>query len=159
MGDASLDRHIDRIRVWLVGAVLGMHAGLTQAADSAAGAAAVPALDVEPFAAAGVGRLLLGLLVVVALMMSLAWLMRRMGGFTRAAAGSLRVLGGLSLGTRERVVLIQIGETQLLLGVAPGRVQTLHVLEHPISIQESNQSDKGPFAAALGAALQRGKQS
>lgn len=159
MGDASVDRRIGRIRALLMGALLTAYTGFAHAAETAAGAAAVPALDVEPFAAVGVGRMLLGLLVVVLLMVTLAWLMRRMGGLTSAAAGSLRVLGGLSMGTRERVVLIQVGETQLLLGVAPGRVQTLHVLEHPISINESAKGDKGNFAAALGAALQRGKKS
>ena len=82
-----------------------------------------------------------------------------MGGLSSAAAGSLRVLGGLSMGTRERVVLIQVGETQLLLGVAPGRVQTLHVLEEPIPTSEASKPGKGNFAASLSAALQRGNKS
>ena len=40
----------------------------------------------------------------------------------------IQVLGGVSLGPRERAVLISVQGQRLLLGVAPGRVQTLHVL-------------------------------
>ncbi len=86
----------------------------------------------------------LALIAVLAVIMGLAWLMRRLGHFPGIANNSLRILGGVSLGGRERVVLIQVGEQQLLLGVAPGRVQTLHVLTAPLSSQSPNE-----FAANL----------
>lgn len=119
----------------------------------------VPQLQVEPLAFGSLAKLGLGLLVVVALIVGMSWAMRRMGGLPGTGAGSLRILGGLSMGTRERVVLIQVGDQQLLLGVAPGRVQTLHVLEHPIPTAQHPESGKGGFAASLGAALQRSKSS
>lgn len=94
-----------------------------------------------------------GLLLVVALIGLLAWLVRRLGRVQGGAAGSLRILGGLSLGARERVVLLQVGERQLLLGVAPGRVQTLHVLETPLPDAVAGGAD---FAGQLRAVLGRG---
>jgi flagellar protein FliO/FliZ len=127
------------------------------AAGNAAPAAQPPAL--EPLAGGGLVQLALGLLAVIALIVGLAWMMRRMGGLTGGQGGALRVLGGLSMGTRERVVLIQVGDTQLLLGVAPGRVQTLHVLDRPVQTQLPAQPGKGGFAASLSAALQRGEKS
>ena len=48
-------------------------------------------------------------------------------------AGFLKHGHHVSLGTRERAVLIRIGDRQLLLGVAPGNVRTLHVLETAVS--------------------------
>lgn len=72
---------------------------------------------------------ILGLGVVTLLILILAWALRRLNHFSFLPGNGLRVLGGLSLGTRERVVLLQVGEKQLLLGVAPGRIETLHVLE------------------------------
>ncbi len=74
----------------------------------------------------------LGLLVVLMAVVALAWVFRRLNRLQSSAGGGLRTLGGLSLGPRERVVLIQVGETQLLLGIAPGQVKALHVLEQPI---------------------------
>ena len=98
---------------------------------------------------ASLWQLTLGMVAVLGLILGIAWLLKRSGRFQMAAGGSLRVLGGLSMGTRERVVLLQVGETQLLLGVAPGRVQTLHVLEQPL--------DSGKPAAASGFSEQLGR--
>jgi flagellar protein FliO/FliZ len=96
----------------------------------------------------------LGLVVVLLAVLALAWLLRRVGRLQSSAGGGLRTLGGLSLGPRERAVLVQVGETQLLLGVAPGRVQTLHVLEHPmVADQRSGAPQPGVFAKRLASAL------
>jgi len=39
--------------------------------------------------------------------------------------GQVQVLGGVSLGAREKAVLLAVDGRRLLVGVAPGRVQTL----------------------------------
>ena len=72
----------------------------------------------------------LGLSAVLIMLMAFAWLLRRMGGFSRLEPGRFQVLAALSLGARERVVLVQVGDKQLVLGVAPGRVQTLCELKN-----------------------------
>lgn len=77
-------------------------------------------------------QVLAALAGVIALIVVAAWLMRRMGNLTGQRNDKLRVVAALSMGARERVVLMQVGEQQLLLGVAPGRVQTLHVLDQPL---------------------------
>ncbi|MDT8387911.1 MAG: flagellar biosynthetic protein FliO [Thiogranum sp.] len=99
-------------------------------------------------------QLTLGMLVVLGLIMAIAWVLKRSGRFQMAAGGSLRILGGLSMGARERVVLMQVGETQLLLGVAPGRVQTLHVLEKPLAVNAANPMP-GNFAEQLARMLKK----
>jgi len=85
-------------------------------------------------------QVLLGLVVVLALIAGAAWASRRLNRLRLGAAGSgLRVLGGLAVGARERVVLVEVGGTQLLLGVAPGRVQALHVLATPLALPEEER--------------------
>ncbi len=97
----------------------------------------------------------LGLAAVLLLVFLLAWAWRRLTGHLTVASGSLRVLGGLSLGARERLVLVQVGRRQLLLGVAPGRVQTVHVLEEPLPLEAPTRGEGAGFARALRAALER----
>ena len=92
---------------------------------------------------------------MLGLIVAMAWLLKRSGRFQTCAGGGLRILGGLSMGSRERVVLIQAGETQLLVGVAPGRVQTLHVLDQPI--QQRDTLPAGGFAEQLGRLLNKDK--
>lgn len=106
-------------------------------------------------------QLALGLLVVLVAIVLLAFVMRRMTGMQAALGREFRVLGGISLGARERMVLVQVGEKQLLVGVAPGRVQTLHVLEEPIRADAPDAGAAGaatvdsPFAQRLRSILQR----
>lgn len=106
----------------------------------------------DPMAMTSLWQLTLGMLAVLALIVALAWVVKRTGRLQMAAGGGLRILGGLSMGTRERVVLIQAGETQLLLGVAPGRVQTLHVLDKPLTTQAAAAPG---FAEQLGRMLNK----
>jgi len=91
------------------------------------------------------------LILVLALIIGLAWVLRRFGGLPKVGKGVVTIVGGVSLGTRERAVLLQVGETRLLVGVSPGRVQTLHVL----SKEEWNESadNNCKFEQQLDAAL------
>lgn len=93
-----------------------------------------------------------GLVVVLFCVVALAWLMRRVGNIQSSANGALRVIGGLALGTREKLVLVQVGEAQLLIGVAPGRVEAVHVLKEPVNTQ-APESVHGGFASRLKEAL------
>ena len=70
------------------------------------------------------GQLPLGLVVVLALAVGLSWLLRR---YALPRDGLIRVVGGLPLGSRERLLLVEVDKTRLLLGVTATQIQTLHV--------------------------------
>ncbi len=111
----------------------------------------------EPNIAGNLLHMILGLMVVVLVILAGAWFLRRFGQAQAGGQGSIRILGGISLGQRERAVVVQVGETQLLLGVAPGRVQTLHVLDRPLPPPEAGKVDGASFASRLAELLkQRG---
>lgn len=78
----------------------------------------------------------LSLLVVLGVFFLCVWALRKLGGANLQGSGRIRLLGGLSLGLRERVILLQIGEKQLVLGVTPGRIETLLVLEGEDCLQK-----------------------
>ena len=105
----------------------------------------------------------LGLLAVLAMIAAAAWAVKRFGNFRTSVQGQMKIVGGVSLGTRERVVLLQVGEQQLVLGVAPGQIRTLHVLAEPLSASDAEstlQSTPGPiegsFAERLKSAIKSG---
>ncbi len=85
------------------------------------------------------GRWLVGLVLVLGLLVVSLWLLKRLSHLNASAGCQIRVLGGLSLGGRERLLVIEIGQTQLVLGVAPGRIQTLHVLEGEARLDRSEE--------------------
>ncbi|CAA9890990.1 Flagellar protein [Candidatus Methylobacter favarea] len=71
----------------------------------------------------------MGLLIVLSIFFLCIWGLRKLAVLTVNGAEKLRIVGGLSLGMREKVILLQAGKKQLILGVTPGRIQTLHILE------------------------------
>jgi flagellar protein FliO/FliZ len=77
----------------------------------------------------GVLRVVIALLVVLGAVVVAGRFARRMRGFSAGTNSALQVVGQLTVGPRERAVLIRVGERQLLLGVAPGSVRMLHVFE------------------------------
>lgn len=94
---------------------------------------------------AGLGRTALmqtaiGLTAVVAIIYALAWLAKRTNVGSMGRDKGLKVIVVLPLGTREKAVLVDIAGTQMLLGVAPGRVSTLHVFPEPVVDTEPRRS-------------------
>nr|WP_272873588.1 flagellar biosynthetic protein FliO [Aliamphritea spongicola] len=94
----------------------------------------------------------LGLIVVIGLIFTLAWLLRRYSNLP-GQNKRLQVIAALPLTAREKVVLVQAGEQQLLLGVAPGRVNLLASYDEPLI----EVGEKGDFAVKLQQALNRVK--
>ncbi len=75
---------------------------------------------------------------VILLILIIGWLIKRVGNFPSAGKGMVRILGGVSLGPRERAVVLEAGDKRLLVGVSPGRVQTLCLLDESV-IDESEE--------------------
>lgn len=78
--------------------------------------------------AAGLTQAGLGLFAVIALILALAWIARRSGLVKLGNAGAMKVVGTTSLGPRQRLVLVEVGGTWLVLGVGAGEIRTLHTL-------------------------------
>lgn len=102
------------------------------------------------------GQLVVGMLIVLLCIVVLAWFAKRFQGLQSSTNGDMQVLGGLSLGSRERIVLVQVGTEQILLGVAPGRVNRLCELTDPVSTRSNTSIPaKESFAEKLVAAISR----
>lgn len=111
---------------------------------SAVGAgAAAPSLGIG-----AVLQTIFGLALVVALVFACAWVARRTG-FAPAARGNIvRTIGGVSLGGKERVAVVEIGDTWLVLGAAPGNVRLLHTL--PAGSKDVAQATGGGSSSGSG---------
>jgi len=102
------------------------------------------------------GQVTLSLGLVLALIFATAWIARRMRGLNRASTDAMNVISTMPLGQKERAVLVRVGKQQILLGVAPGRVTTLHVLSEPVDVTTppaagpgSGSAEKPSFKALL----------
>ena len=102
------------------------------------GKPAAPIAHQSPVDAGSIGSAIFALVLVVGLILALGWIARRMPGMRGNRHGALRVVDSLTLGPRERVVVVAVGETQLLLGVGAGGTRMLHTLEHPLPALAAN---------------------
>lgn len=112
---------------------LQMAAALLSGLSCAAFAAlpTVPTAAAEPVRAFGTAGLLqaaFGLALVVGLIFLCAWVARRFGLQPSGNGRLLKVVSSVMVGQRERVVVVEVGDTWLVLGVAAGQVRALHTL-------------------------------
>jgi flagellar protein FliO/FliZ len=83
------------------------------------------------------GQLLFGLLLVIGLIFLLAWLLRRVQQLAPRGGQVIKLLASQSLGPRDRLVLVQVGNEQILLGLSAGRITPLHVLKEPVHLADA----------------------
>lgn len=123
-------------------------------------AAAVPTQTAQSLSPLGsLLETVLGLGLVLALIFALAWLVRRFGQGNFSSQRRLKVVGGTLLGGRERVVIVELGERWLVLGVTPQHVNLLTELERPADAAEPAIDSRGipPFADKLQAILRQAR--
>jgi flagellar protein FliO/FliZ len=127
--------------------LLGLAASCIEVAHAADKPFAAPQLNHTPTSATGgLAQVTFSLLLVLGVIFAAAWGLKRLRGVGQRGASTLRVVANLSLGPKERAVLIQVGQQQLLVGVAPGQVTTLHVLTENVSTEAPTEL-KGPVNA------------
>ncbi|MCB1955032.1 MAG: flagellar biosynthetic protein FliO [Rhodocyclaceae bacterium] len=105
--------------------------------------------------------MILGLGLVLALMFGALLLIKRLSLPRGPAAASLKVVGAAAVGPRERVVLVEVGDKVLVLGVAPGQVESLHTFDassfpKPSSVEIPSATGEG-FAERFRQVLERRK--
>jgi len=95
-------------------------------------------------------RMIASLLGILALIFALAWLTRRTGWLRARSTQTLRLISTQSLGSRATLALVQVQDTQLVLGVTAAQVSLLHTLPATDAAQAQHDGGTGDaFAAVL----------
>jgi flagellar protein FliO/FliZ len=109
--------------------------------------------SIDPMSSSYLLKLTGGLILVVAVIFVLAWLVKKMNLTPQSQTGLIKVVAGLNLGARERVVLLEVGGEQILVGICPGRMDKLHTLSAPVGtdplVVDSTQTVQSKFAQLL----------
>ena len=88
----------------------------------------------------GVGFLQIAgaLVFILLLMFGSAWLLKRIGPITAGNKIPLKIIGGINVGTRERVLVVEVDEQWMILGVTANNINNLGSMpkrDIPISTQ------------------------
>lgn len=97
---------------------------------------------------AAILQMLLGLMLIIGLLFIGAYFLRKLnGGKSFGNTGPMKIVGGLMLSARERIVLIEVGDTWVVVGIVPGQIKTLHTL--PKGELPATNSGERPFGQWL----------
>lgn len=92
----------------------------------------------------------LAMAVVLGVILGLAWLARRVNPMALTGnPASLRVVSGVMVGQRERVVVVEVQGKWLVLGVAAQSVNLLCTLDKPEDVPADVPVARGAFADKL----------
>lgn len=92
----------------------------------------------------------LGLLFVIGLLLALVWLLKKLGiGNATRRGGFYKVLATSALGPREKIVLVEVGDTWLVLGMTSHSINTLHSMPAGSIELEELQNPTVNFAKML----------
>jgi flagellar protein FliO/FliZ len=87
------------------------------------------AAEPMPSASNSLFKMLIGLAIVLLILALISWAMKKYMGHTGTQQSVIRVVGGVSVGTRERVMVLEVADRWLVVGVAPGHVTSIANLE------------------------------
>lgn len=92
------------------------------------------------------------MLIVIGTVVALGWLYSRLR-FNGGGSGSvINIVASRGLGPKERLLLVEVGDKQLLVGMTAASVQTLHTFDRPVAAGEVTGEAPG-FADRLRAAI------
>lgn len=119
-------------------------------------AVALPRQTASVVSSSDVLQWLVALLLVLGVFLLSVWLLRKSGSLGFAGKGQLAILAGLPLGMREKLVLVKVGEKQLLLGVSSGRIDKLLELDgdQRLFLSGDQAEESAEFAKKLLQAMQ-----
>ncbi len=97
------------------------------------------------------------LLLVLGLVVMAAWLMRRLGPMNAGNKIPVKIIGGISVGNRERVMVVEVGDQWLILGVTASNINNLGSMpkQQELLNQSAQIAANDPFSAWLKRTLEK----
>lgn len=87
----------------------------------------------------------LGLVVVLALMAGIAWSLKRFNLAKIAGNAPVKIVGGVSVGNRERVIVVEVADQWIVVGVATGQVTALSTMARPADLPAAQADAPAPL--------------
>lgn len=142
-------------RIWLMLLFIAMPMmSVAQAVAATTGLAAQPSTAVNPGSATPLQSpgswlsALLSLLLVIAVIVGLGWMMKRLN-VTKTGSAQMQVVASMMTGPRERIMVIQIGAEQHVIGITAHNINHLAKLEQPLSIEQPGEVFRSKFNELL----------
>jgi flagellar protein FliO/FliZ len=115
-------------------ALLGLYAGLATAAPEKN---IVAVTDASSF-----GRVVVSLSAVIGLLMCVAWYAKKTGGRRAVVASAIKIVGGVNVGRHEKVLVVEVADQWIVVGVGSGNIQALSTMSRPSGEAAAGQTEQ-----------------
>ncbi len=136
--------------------------GAVSGAASAAVSAAVSSAETSAVSpTTGLLQIFLGLIAVLALMVVAAWFLKKIGPVASGNKVAVKVVGGVNLGNRERIMVVEVADQWIVVGVTAHQISTLSTLpkQEQLNTQETVQGSENQFSTWLKRTLEKRNES
>jgi len=128
--------------IWLASLLLVPLASIAEAVDQE------PIQSIAPVGVPSVLGFGASLVLVIATILLVGWLYSRMQGGVVGTSNVINILASQSLGSKEKIVLVEVGSKQIVVGMTSSNLQTLHVFDEPV-VSGAERSSNSAFAERL----------
>jgi len=112
---------------------------------------------VDLFNTENLSQVFIALIVVVFIILLLSVILKKINMLPGGNAGLIKIIAGLSLNNKDRLLLIQVGESQVLISSSPGDIKKICTLNKLISLEDlsTKNVEKSKFSQLLNSAITR----
>ncbi len=116
---------------------------------------AVPQMD--PVSSTTLGKITLGLGFILLLIFVLAWVLKKMQLTPNADNRLINIVSAVSVGQRDRIALIEVGDEQFVVGITPGRIEKLHSMKKRVERPHGENLEQNQFYDKFTQLLKKGQ--
>lgn len=98
---------------------------------------------------ANIMQMMMGLFFIVIMIFGVVWLMKKVGYQGYNASGLIKVKSCLPISNKEKILLIEVGEEQVLVGTAPGFIGHIKTMDKPVMDISNTAFSTPPVASAF----------
>ena len=85
-----------------------------------------------PSAGGGILQVILVLVLVLGLMVGAAWLLKRFNAAGMKAQGGIKIIGGVPVGSRERIMVVEVADQWIVVGVTSNNITALSTMPRQV---------------------------
>ena len=103
-------------------------------------------------------QVLIALILVVLIIFALSFVLKKFNMLPGGSSGLIKIVDAISLGSKDRLLLVQVGDDQMLISASPGRISKLHKLTAsvvPEQISSTENPEKSGFSNILDLVISR----
>jgi len=113
--------------------------------------------QVDPVSSSTLSKITLGLVFILLLIFLLAWVMKKMQLTPHSNNQLINIVSAVSVGQRDRIALIQVGEEQFVVGITPGRIEKLHSMKTPLELPSVVKENQNSFYDKFSQLIKQGQ--